>query len=111
MLLTAAHKDNATAMEYYMKRIAALKNLLPEQYPFLFTVETELVGEGLPVTYITMSKFRHKIKTWVLIITDEHEDDQTENREFISLKRYTNWSKVKRHIVLEIRQMLDQIEK
>ncbi len=111
MLLAAARENHATTMDYYEKRIEALKNTLPNEYPYQFEIETDIIGEGYPVTYISMTRFRKSVKTWVLVVTDEKmkQTDSTPEREIIPLNRFSNWSKVKRFIQIQVKNILSGV--
>lgn len=111
MLLAAARESHATTMDYYEKRIEALKNALPNESPYEFDIQTDIIEDGYPVTYVKMTRFNKCVKTWVLVVTDEKMScsDSTPEREIIPLNRFSNWSKVKRFIQIQVKNILNGI--
>lgn len=107
MLLAAANKANASAMDYYLKRMKALKESLPQQTDYDFEVKTHLLASGFPVTTLEMTRLKQTVKIWILTVSDEElENPLPSHAEVISLKKFSNWSKVKRLIILQIREII-----
>ncbi len=96
-------------MKYYQNRMKALEDAFPVVYPYKIELETEILGEKYPVTYISIRRFGVFLKRWVLVVQElKSPVSISKGVQLIDLSQERDWRIVKKRILAEIDEVIEK---